>query len=112
MVVESQTGDNLVKKLKQHLEQLPVLPSVVLQLMSLNAGAEDYFERVRKIVETEPNFLARLLMSANSAAHASRVPVATVGEALTRIGSRSASNLLLSLAVTRIFVPRDPWEKS
>src|SRR5689334_7591188 len=112
MQVEPLPRDQLTRKLKLHLEQLPVLPSVVVQLMGLNPDADDYFERVRKIVETEPNFSARLLVSANSAVHASRGPVATVGEALTRIGSRAASNLLLSLAVTRVFIPRDPWEKS
>lgn len=83
-----------------------MLPTVVVQLMGLDPNADNYFDRVRTIVETEPNVSTRLLVAANSASNPGRAPVATVGEALTRIGSRSAANLLLALAVARVFIPR------
>jgi putative nucleotidyltransferase with HDIG domain len=51
-------------------------------------------------------------MAANSVASSPRDPVSTIEGAVARIGSRSTTNLVLALAVTTVFVPRDRWEQS
>ncbi len=63
-------------------------------------------------MESDPNFSAAVLAHANSSALAGRKPVGSIRLALARIGSRSAASQLLGLAVTKVFIPRDPWEKS
>jgi len=80
--------------------------------MALNPKADGYFDQVLKVVESEPTFAARILATANSAVAGARSPITTVRSALTRIGSLSASNLILAVAVSRVFVPRNDWEKS
>lgn len=102
----------LRKKLEHHLDELPALPSVVVKLMGLDPARDTYFDDVRALIESAPNFSARLLATANSAAHAGVQPITTVGAAIARLGSRAAANLLLASSVTRVFVPRDDWEKS
>lgn len=107
------SGDpQLRRKLEHHLDELPVLPTAVAKLMMLRPEDESYAEEVIKVLESEPNFSTRLVSAANSAASAPVTPITTLNAAIARMGSRNASNLILSLAVTKVFVPRDPWEKS
>ena len=44
-------GPKLRKRLERRIEALPVLPTVVSKLMSLDHQQEDYFEEVRRLVE-------------------------------------------------------------
>ena len=53
--------------------------------MELDPDREDFFERLLDVVQPEPNYSARLLAIANSAASGSRVPVTTLRGALARI---------------------------
>lgn len=102
----------LRRRLEGHIENLPVLPMALSQLLSLDQEDDDYFEKVLTIIESEPNFAARLLIAANSAASAPSNPVTTLANAVARIGSKGATNLVLALSVTRVFIPRDQWERS
>lgn len=100
------------RRLERHIDNLPVLPLALANLLALDPEDENYFDEVIRILESEPNFAARLLAAANSAASAPAQPVTTLAGAVARIGSRGATNLVLALSVTRVFVPRDPWERS
>ena len=103
---------DLAERLKRRVDQLPVLPTVVARLMMLDHDSDAYFDRVLELLESDPTFAARILAAANSAASGPRSPVTSVRTALTRLGSEVASNVVLTAAVSRVFVPSDDWERS
>lgn len=103
---------DLRSKLTQHLEDLPVLPGVVAQLLALDPADDDHADRVSELIAAEPNFSTRLLAYANSAVSAPASPVVSIPAAVTRIGSLGATDLVLTLGVTAVFVPRDDWDRS
>ena len=105
-------GPDLRGRIEAHLTRLPVLPQALARVLTLDPEADDYFEEVVDLLESEPNFAARVFMAANSVASAPTAPVSTLRGAVTRIGSQGATNLVLALSVTTVFVPRDPWEQS
>lgn len=80
--------------------------------MTLDRDSDEFFDEVLELIEGDPTFAARLLAAANSASSAPRHPIQSVRGALTRLGSTGASELILAIAVSRVFIPRDPWEKS
>lgn len=100
------------RRIEGHLDELPVLPMALAKLMALDSGDDAYFEKLLEVVEVEPNFAVRLLVAANSAASSPVEPVATLQAAITRIGSRRATDLVLALSVARVFIPRDSWERA
>ena len=100
------------RRLTARLDELPSLPTVVARLMTLDPEAEGAFEELLSAIESDPGLSARLLARANSVHGGSMLPVTTLRHALTRIGSHEAADLVLALAVTSVFVPRDDWEKS
>ncbi len=102
----------LRERLERRINELPVLPTVVSRLMTLDRDADGFFDEVLDLVESDPTFAARVLAAANSAASSPRSPIDSVRAALARLGGAGVSSMLLSVAVARVFVPRDEWEKS
>ena len=99
-------------RLERHIDALPVLPTVVARLMTLDREDANHFEDVLGLVEADPSFAARILSAANSASSAPTDPVASVRSALVRLGSQGASAAIIAAAVAQVFIPRDDWEKS
>ena len=99
-------------EIERHVVTLPVLPVVVANLMALDRSDPAYFEHVVRLVGSDPNFTARLLAVANSAESAPRSPVTSLAVAVSRIGTMTASNIILAVGVSEVFAPRDPWERS
>lgn len=106
------SSDEVRGRLHRRIDELPVLPSVIGQLMTLDREDENYFDRVLALIEADPTFSARVVSAANSAESAPRSPISSVRMALARLGSAGAANLILAMAVSRVFVPRDDWERS
>lgn len=103
---------SLKVRLERHLNDLPVLPTALGKLMALDPNDPTYFDRLLRLVESEPNFSARVLANANTAASAPDSRVGTLRAALARIGTGAATNLVLAASMARVFVPRDDWQKS
>ncbi|MFO0747817.1 MAG: HDOD domain-containing protein [Myxococcota bacterium] len=100
-----------VAKLQKHLDELPTLPTVLMDLMRSDPNADGYFDRVQRLVSGDPAFATRLLRYANSPASAPMKPIVRVKDALSRLGCAQAVNLVIAASATRVFVPHTPWEK-
>ena len=98
------------------LRTWPVLPQALRTMSSLDPGGADAFEWARKRADSDPSFAARLLFLANSAAMGSRRSVNTTAQALLRVGSLRAMELLLDQSLNEL-APMSPqavrcWEES
>lgn len=97
----------LFRRLKDLLERgddLPTLPTIVLQLHRVlddpDAGAAD----VAGIIEKDPALTVRLLRAANSAAFSrGGAPVTSVSAAVARMGMNQVRAVCLVLAVVKAF---------
>ena len=93
-------------ELERCFDDLPVLPAVVGELLTLDRCADDFFERVLDIAERDPPLAARVLRVANSPASAPTKPVMSLLQAVTRMGAGPCAELLLAMSVAKVFVPR------
>jgi HD-like signal output (HDOD) protein len=103
---------NLRRRLERRIESLPVLPAVASKVMALDRSEANYFDKLRVLVESDPSYVARILAIANSAADAPRARITSVRRALMRLGSSKASSTIFTLAMSKVFVPQNDWEKS
>jgi len=92
------------------IDQLPVLPGVVVRLMSLSPKSERFFEEVLAISSEDPALALRVIRSANSPASAPRSPVDTLEGAIARLGANHVTDLVTTVAVARVFIPRTSGE--
>ncbi len=94
--------------MEDKIDELPLLPQVLVKILQLNPTADDYFEQFENLAKEDPAFAVRIVALANSAASAPTVPICTIRDALTRMGAATVSSLVASLSVQRVFMPTEP----
>jgi putative nucleotidyltransferase with HDIG domain len=92
------------------IDELPLLPQVLVKIMQLSPSSNDYFEQFEHLAKEDPGFAVRIIALANSASSSPVVPIASISNALTRMGTQTICSLVASLAVQRVFTPTKPNE--
>jgi putative nucleotidyltransferase with HDIG domain len=90
------------------LDQLPVLPGVVVRLMGLSPGSDTYFDEVVGVSAEDPSLAVRVIHAANSALSAPRQPIETLQGAVARLGATHIGSLVTTIAMARVFEPDSP----
>ena len=89
----------------EQLKDLPVLPRVVSRLMEFDSDSAEFFDEVLALTQQDPAFATRVLSVANSAAYSAGEPLTSLQQAVARIGTQRAAELVTSMGVMRVFVP-------
>lgn len=97
MTARLATVDALTRSAR-HIEPLP---ASVSRLMALTHGNSWSLQDVEQIVRLDQALTLRLLRAANSAASASAIPIATVRDAIVRLGVRSLLSLAMAVGVQK-----------
>jgi len=92
------------------LDELPVLPGVVVRLMSMTPESEQFFEEVLTVAREDPGLALRVIRTANSPMSAPRSPITSLEAAVARLGANHIADLVTTVAIARVFVPRTPGE--
>ena len=82
---------------------LKPFPVVAQRVMSLLANPDTPVLKVKKAIEQDPALTARLLRVANSALYSPAVACRSVEDAVMRLGSRTVSEIVASLATLGMF---------
>ena len=82
---------------------LKPFPVVAQRVMVLLSDPDTPIVKVRKAIEQDPALTARLLHVANSAFYAPSAPCRSVEDAVMRLGSRTVSEIVVSLATLGLF---------
>jgi HD-like signal output (HDOD) protein len=101
-----------LQSMEDEIGDLPMLPQVLVGILQLDPDANNFFEEFGKLAKEDPAFAVRLIALANSAASSPAVPVVSIRDALSRMGTKAIRNLVASLAVQRVFMPSKPNEVS
>jgi putative nucleotidyltransferase with HDIG domain len=85
----------------------PLLPKVAVQLLAIARNADVRLTEIARLLEQDPMLTAVMLRISNSAVHRAGREVATIDEAIARLGLRRVTEIVLEAAVTaRIFHAR------
>lgn len=87
------------------IKQLPLLPSVVMRMITLAPDDPAYFDKIVKLAHEDPAFSTRLIQVANSAGMRPAAPITTLQHAVARLGSRQVAGLVTSMSVASVFIP-------
>jgi HD-like signal output (HDOD) protein len=92
-----------VKKIVQGVEKLPALPGVVNQVLELTANPDFSTSELVAVVNLDPGVTANVLRRANSAYFGLGRKVATLDQALMRIGVQNLVDITLNSGVMPMF---------
>lgn len=102
------TPDQLAEKIRAAFEapgyKPPVLPSVALELVQLTQDPNVPLSKVRGLVQSDPLLAASLLGVAQSAFYSRGNPIASLDDAIARLGLKTIGDLFFQVAMTtRVF---------
>jgi HD-like signal output (HDOD) protein len=103
--VESQPDDRseVVRRVSARLVagkvQVPMLPRVATEVMSLARSANASAAQLAALVHKDPALAARLLRVANSVAYSPAVPIVSLQQAITRMGIGTLTDLTMAASV-------------
>jgi putative nucleotidyltransferase with HDIG domain len=105
-------NDLNLANISKRISSLPMLPSVVCELMSAKPGDDDFFQKIADIAKFEPSLSARVLRIVNSISASPVSPITDINQALIRAGSDEVLSCITMLSVARVFTPVNDEQKS
>jgi HD-like signal output (HDOD) protein len=94
--------EEILKRL-QKVTDLPTLPAMHLEVMRLMQDERSSASGVAELLSNDPSMAAKVLRVANSVAYGSHERVSSVSQAVTRMGFRQTSEIVLTLTVLDLF---------
>lgn len=91
----------------EKIRNLPTLPSVITRLQGSLRNPNTGAQEVAAIIEDDPSMMARILKVVNSAFYGGAEPIASVQQAIARMGFSAVNNIALSTAVFSTFPPTE-----
>jgi putative nucleotidyltransferase with HDIG domain len=89
--------------LKKVLPKLPVYPAAAMRLFRLLSNEEINLTALEDVACMDQVIAGRLLEAANSVYYSPRVPIRTVAHAVSFVGTRDASRILLAATIQPLF---------
>jgi len=74
--------------------------------MSLRPESDEFFEDVLTVAGEDPGLALRVIRTANSPMSAPRSPITSIDAAVARLGANHIADLVTTVAIARVFVPR------
>jgi putative nucleotidyltransferase with HDIG domain len=99
---DAKAAESLAAHLAE-LEGLRPFPVVVQKVIACVSRPDFKMEQVRDLIEEDPALAARILRVANSVAFQTRLPCATIQDAIIRMGARAVTDLASGLAAMTAF---------
>ena len=101
-----------LEEITEHVDHLPMLPAILFEIMQCDADDENFYERIYELAKSDPSLAAFILSYANSAASYATHHIDGLKTALTRVGSQTIVDLLTTLSVARVFIPKKKEHKA
>ena len=112
---DAQQRDAAIEAINQRLYredfQLPVLPGMIMQLISLMEDEKTTFQDMAKLIMTDQVLISRILKVANSAYYAASGQVDSIHYAIVRLGMREVVNIVTGIQVLSLQSRDVPQEK-
>lgn len=115
----------LLQTILQEIEQnslvLPTLPDVAMKIQRQIDDPNVSADAIVQTLQLDPALAAQLIRAANSALYSGKPPVEKVRDAVMRLGFKQTRNLVLTIAMNKLFVANNPviavrlkqvWERS
>ncbi|WP_415903821.1 HDOD domain-containing protein [Neptuniibacter sp. QD48_55] len=101
-----------LSRIEERVQQLPLLPSVVCDLMALDTNSPFFYDKVTELSQADPPLATRVLKIANSASSAHSHVITDLHEALIRVGTDKILSIITTLSVARVFTPVTDQQKA
>ncbi|MCP5025618.1 MAG: HDOD domain-containing protein [Actinomycetia bacterium] len=96
------------EEIVERLQELPLLPTVVMRMLALDHDSPDFFDHVVRLAREDPPFAVEILSAANSSEASPLMPMLRLAEAVARMGANHVLEMVTEVSVREVFVPNQP----
>lgn len=107
----NQAIETLNRRLYDEEFQLPVLPSILMQLISLMENESTTFQDMAHLIMTDQVLISRILKIANSPLYGGSGQVDSIHFAIVRLGMREIMNIVTGIKLNSMHYGEIPKEK-
>ncbi len=100
---ERQRGLQQLRQHCEHLDRLPTLPAVAMQVYKLTTDPNSSTQALTQLVEQDPSLSTRILAMVNSSGFGLRARVDSIAHALVVIGRQELAQLALLISSEKVF---------
>jgi HD-like signal output (HDOD) protein len=100
-----------IKELSLSVNSLPLLPSVISEIMALDREDQDVYEKLSKLVSGEAMLTATILKVANSSVYSIGSNVSTIESAMMRIGTENIIEYISTFGLKNAFTATKQSQK-
>jgi putative nucleotidyltransferase with HDIG domain len=104
-----------MQELVDQVQWLPVFPAVLLRALALTAEEDSSFSQIEEVVRTDQVLAGHLLRVANSALYGAIQRIASIRQAIARVGVDICRKVMMASAFQPLFVSttlRELWQHS
>ena len=101
-----------LEQVEERIKQLPLLPGVLFELMKSDPDSDHFFDDMVRLAKSDPPLAALIVGYANSPTYLGNQYVDGIDAALARVGSHTILQLLMTMSVSRVFVPNKDEERN
>lgn len=98
----------LMTKLATNMLVLPTLPEIAVRVRQAADDPDINLHAMAEVIALDPALAARMIKIANSAFIGRSIKVATLNQAVTRIGLSQVKNIATAMALEQLFVSHSP----
>ena len=98
-----QTNLEKIKSRIMSISELPTLPTVVMEVMSLTQDPDSSISDIVKVIHNDPSITSKVLKVANSAFYGMRQKIDSINRALVVLGMNEVNSLVTSISVFKTF---------
>jgi putative nucleotidyltransferase with HDIG domain len=88
---------------------VPMVPAVAREVLEFSTDPNVSPGRIANVVKKDPVLATRILQLANSAAHGARTPITSINDAVVRVGTESARNVMTAICVASILADKGAY---
>ena len=112
---ERQEAFKSLEKINNRLEnddfQLPVLPHIIMRLVSVIEDEKSTFQEIARIIMTDQVLISRILKVANSPVYSSGGQIDSIHMAIARMGMQAILNISTAIKLNEMNFSKIPQEK-
>ena len=98
----------MLRDLEADTLALPSLPTAAVRTIQMLGDSEYRIDEVSRLIETDPLLAAQLVRLTNSAASATRSPISTIRDCITRMSGGQLRSFLCEIAARQVIESRNP----
>lgn len=97
--VPEELSEALIDRLREGKLELPLLPDVAMQVLSMARARDADAHKLADVLQRDQTLAGHVLRLANSAAHAARVPIVSLQQAISRLGLGTLRDMVVAVTV-------------